>query len=85
MWGSSLHRVEYLVNSVNRNSCRNAGDRKGREDIPGMNRIPVPTPVKTIIPKIAGRFPDFKNIASSVIPKGSITVPSASGDQVWRG
>jgi hypothetical protein len=74
VWGSSLHRVEYLVNSVNRNSCRNAGDRKGREDIPGMNRIPVPTPVKAIIPKIAGRFPE-----------GSITVPSASGDQVWRG
>ena len=62
-----------------------AGHGNGRQDIPGMNRIPVPIPVKAIMPKIAGRFPDFKNIASSVIPKGSIMVPSASGDQVCRG
>jgi hypothetical protein len=62
-----------------------AGHGNRRREIPGMNRIPVPIPVKAIMLKIAGRFPDFKNIARSVMPKGSITVPSASGDQVCRG
>lgn len=53
--------------------------------LPGMNRMPVPTPVKAIIPNTRESFSRQSAHANTPMPMASMTEPSMIGCHVCRG